>query len=174
MPESKINGLLNAIQTRFKSAFPDLKKCEIHGGRFDADELKKVMKTAPAIYLSCLGASPAKAKSSGEWELDLSLAAFIVTKDKPNLPRHESAAALAEGLCTLIADNRWDVACGAAQKVQPRNLYSGNVDSKGVALWAVNWQQSVTVGENRWADDPSFVFPTELYSGGELLEQDAT
>ena len=98
---------------------------------------------------------------TGEQEMTVRLAAFVITADKRRLPKEEAALALVEALLALINGHRWGLsAITAAQNVKAENLFSGRVDKQGVALWAVTWDQAIRVGEDIWQGG---VLPSALY-----------
>lgn len=160
----RIVALLKAIQTDFKAQFTGLKACELHGGRFDLAELKRIAGRAPAIYISVLGNPGLDDPGTGERDVTLTLAAFVVTTDRRGLPRFEAAIDLVERLLVHIPDNRWgcDGTFGA-QQLGARNFYNGAIDKHGVALWGVIWKQSIRLGESVWA--AKGFLPTEAYLG---------
>ncbi|MCP3943462.1 MAG: hypothetical protein GY710_18550 [Desulfobacteraceae bacterium] len=160
-----LNDLLNAVCADFKVVFPDLKECKPHGGRFDKKELKRISGKAPAIYVAPIATGKAVATGTGEQDLPVSMAAFVATIDQRKLPRAVSALNLVEGLIARINDQVW----GIPDLVHPagpgaaKNLYSGEIDRIGIALWVVSWQQTVRLGEDIWKTD--FPMPTKLYIG---------
>ncbi|BCS94613.1 hypothetical protein DSLASN_02450 [Desulfoluna limicola] len=159
-----LNDLLKAVCAEFKSHFPSLRTCEPHGGRFDLQELKRISTKAPAVFVAILGTGKVKEVGSGEVDIPVSLAAFVVTKTEGKLPCAESALNVAEGLLTRIPGSNW--ACDGVFGADPataKNLYSGTIASKGVAMWAVTWTQKVRMGEDAFRTD--LPFPSELYVG---------
>jgi len=158
----KLNDLLKAICNDFKGHFTELKTCEPHGGRFDHKELLKVGGKAPAIYVAALGAAKGKEVGTGEVDIPVSLAAFVVTKSESNLPSAESALNLAGELLTYIPESNWGwEGVHGADPATAKNLYSGG--NKTVAMWAISWTQNVRMGEDAFKTD--LPFPTELYVG---------
>ncbi len=161
----RIKALLSAIQTRIQSSLPELKKCELHGGRFDLAELKRLAAGTPAIYIACLGSKPLQPVNTGEQDLTLSLGAFIVTKDRAGLPRYASAINLAEAVALLVTGNRFAVPgvfSGTHASVQ--NQYNGNnIDKNGVAMWTVTWSQTIRLGEDEFAT--TGVYDAKMYLG---------
>ena len=160
----RIFDLLTAIKTDVKGHITSLKACELHGGRFDRAELKRIAGRTPAIYIAALGHSRSDDPGTGERDIDLSLAAFVVTADRRGLPRIEGAINLVESLLTLIPGNRWGQSgvFGAAQAAS-NNFYSGDIDKQGVALWGVSWRQTLRLGQSAW--DATGTLPTQVYLG---------
>ena len=160
----RIIDLLTAIQTDFKAHFTSLKTCELHGGRFDLEEMKRFAGRAPAIYISVLGSPNISSSGNGERDVALTIVAFVVTTDRTGLSRFEAAVNLVESLLSHIPDNRWGQSgVFAPEQLSSRNFYNGSIDRKGVALWGVTWRQKLRLGECVFNADG--VLPTETYLG---------
>lgn len=160
----RLNDALRAISARLKATFPGIRECAPHPGRFDEAELKRVATRAPALFVSCLGCLTVTNPGTEQADASLALAVYIVTQSVPGLPRDAGARNLAEALVTLVPLERWGLSgCGEAQAVRATNLYSGDVDKLGVALWAVSWQQTLRLGDSVFAADGTL--PRELYLG---------
>ncbi|WP_330925244.1 hypothetical protein [Candidatus Sororendozoicomonas aggregata] len=164
-----LGRFLDGVRATLKGRLPALKQCELHGGRFDASELKRLSAAAPAIYLSVM-AAPSQTLlfkeqgGEGRQRLTTQLTAFVVAKDAPGLPRDRAVLNLVEALLLMLPRNLWGLAgeCGFPDKISAQNLYSGTLDRARVALWGVSWQQPVFLGQ---AMESEWVIPTELYSG---------
>ena len=160
-----INDLLLAVCGQVKAWLPALKTCEPHEGRFDKEELKRVSGRAPAAYAAVLALGRPLVNGSGQQDVPVTFALYVATADRPNLPRRESALNIAEALVARINGQQW----GGTDTVFPadaasaKNLYSGAISGKGVALWAVTWSQVVRMGDDVWAVD--YPLPTRLYLG---------
>ncbi len=158
-----LDDFRNAIAGHIKGLLPHLRECRPHAGRFDLAELKRLAARTPAVYIAILGVPQSENPGSGELDLELAMAAHIVTADTRGLARDVSALNLAQTLISRIYGNRWGVKWAfPAQKVKGQNLYSGNIDRVGVAMWGVSWRQKVRLGESSWADEGSV--PAELYA----------
>lgn len=145
---------------------PDLGECRPHAGRFDADELRRLSARTPAVYVAVLGIPKVANLGTAEkgLDLDLSMAAYVVTSDARGLSRDEAALNITEALVFAIDGNRWGIpGVGPAHEVKAANLYSGRLDRTGVAMWAVTWRQEVRIS-GAGADDDGVV-PSELYYG---------
>ena len=78
-------------------------------------------------------------------------------------------------LLLLLPRARWGFfsapGIGAAEQVRAANLYSGEVDKAGVALWAVTWRQALRLEA---ADDGTCPpLPAELYAAAQGEEHEA-
>ena len=147
--------------------------CASHGGRFDTGELGRFRLAAPAIRAACLGIASAREDGEGSATLDFRLAAVAVAAGRNASRRGEQARRLAERIAFELgrdqqsetADGRraaWPLSVfGAAaledeypggprgcdigdpREIRAANLYSGKLDGKGIALWAVTWLQQL-------------------------------
>lgn len=120
--------------------------CRTHGGRFDKGEIKRIAMKSPAILVACLGLVDAAPDGAEGVNATFAWGAFVVTTDKPQLPRDAGALALVSILAGVVPDNRWGCDdAGYPDKIRGDNLYSGAVDGAGIALWAVTWNQRLTL-----------------------------
>ncbi|TAN61083.1 MAG: hypothetical protein EPN20_12955 [Magnetospirillum sp.] len=159
--------LRGAIVATIHARLPAL-DCQSHPGRFDLAEIKRIAAKAPAVRVACLGLPAAGAAGSGERDQEIRFAAFVLTTDKPRLPRDVAAINLVESLLLFLPGQRWGkpgVHPVAEGQIKAENLYSSGLDGKGVALWGVNWSQKVRMGDNAWPEGP--ILSDELYAGGE-------
>lgn len=163
---SSVNDLLNAIKDDLKSRLTDLKTCEVHPGRFTLKELQRVSKKTPALLVTTLGTTQIENSGTGQVKPTKQLALYLITKDTPQLSSDEACRNLVDALeHYLEAESpRWGLqGIGQPQAVRSDNLYSSEVDKKGVMLWAITWRQSLTIGDNQFVEDGTL--PTELYVG---------
>jgi len=158
-----LDDLRDAIANNLKSKLPDLRECRPHAGRFDLSELRRVAAKTPAVFVACLGVRESALLESGECDADLVMAAFVVTSDQKGLPRDVSALNIIEFLLMYVPGKQWGLQGRAfqAREVQAQNMYSGEVDKAGVAMWAAVWRQKVRLGESVW--DETGVLPSHVY-----------
>lgn len=160
-----MDDLRKAIADSIKSKLPDLRDCRPHAGRFDLVELRRVAAKTPAVFIACMGVNVSELRESGECDADLVMAAFVVTADAKGLPRDVSALNIVEFLLLYIPGKQWglDGKAFKAREVQAQNMYSGEVDKTGAAMWAVLWRQKVRLGESVW--DETGILPSQVYFG---------
>lgn len=151
MSDTLLNDIPQAICTAITARLPELRECEPYFGKFDATELKKRGTNTPAVLVSILKAD--QVPSSGfvkNYMLDV--AAFIITANhssEGNPGYH--AANIAQVILYLVPENRWGVTgIGAARKVQMHPMITSKARDLGVAIWAVQWDQPMTL---RTAED---------------------
>lgn len=138
--ETARQAIVAAIQAELG---PDV-TVEAHGGRFDRAELARYSKRAPAVLVAALGfprvAERPRARPSVQF------AAFVVCRDAPGASRDTQALTLAEALVRLIPGNRWSLDdLEAPEPPSAQNLYNGDIDRLGIAMWAVSWRQVVAL-----------------------------
>ncbi len=159
-----LNGALDAIAARMAQAFPALKTCEVHAGRFDADELARISARVPALFVSCLGIPKVTNAGTEQADADAALAVFVLLGSSPGLPRDVAARNVVEALVVLVQNERWGLSgCGETREIRAENLYGGKIDAQGVALWAVSWRQLLRLGASCF--DESGTVPSHLYLG---------
>lgn len=157
-----LDELLDAVVAGVKSKLTALKECKAHDGRFDLDELKAFQAQAPAVRLAVLGTRPSVEAGTGESDYNVIVAAYVVTRDAPGLPRGKGAMAIATALLALVPGNEWGLSVGPPRDVRAENLYSGKLQGTGLCLWGVTWLQPIRLGEDVWAEDG--VFPPLAYA----------
>ncbi len=142
--------LLDAIKDRIKQRTGKLfVQVEDYGGEFSAEEIDHKSFTAPAAFVSCLGWQkvPQGKYLGGKHIWRGRIAIFVATKDAKRDARMRNAMLRADVLTTLFSDWQPDkhanICAGKAENISAENLYSRNVDKKGLALWMVDWWQEI-------------------------------
>lgn len=159
---SKINDVLNAIKTKFKTLLPDLPTCEVHSGRFDEEELKRVSTKAPALYIAELGIASVIPEATEQVNSKYVFAVFVITKDQGLLDKDVAARNLVETIVNVLNNQRWGlVGIGIPEKITGKNLYSSK-SKNNHTMWVVSWHQEVTTGTSVF-DEEGYQVPTELY-----------
>jgi len=157
----KYTEFRDSIISGIDAKLPELRSVAGHPGRFNLEELKRMTTRLPGVKVAILGAPQTEELGTGEYKATLKFAAFILVGDRRNLSKEKAALNLVEILTTLIGSNRWgrdDVYL--AENISADNLYSGSIDKKGVAIWAVTWSQAIRIGEDTWAGG---AVPTDIY-----------
>jgi hypothetical protein len=118
---------------------------ESHPGRLSADDLKTfVARGRSTIRVACLSV-PRVEKRPGGTDVEIAWAAYVMAMDAAGISRDAAASVLATAVSLLVAGNLWgreDV--DSPMQIRADNLYSGVVDKRAVALWAVTWRQTWT------------------------------
>jgi len=113
-----------------------------HRGRFTVEDLKTVAALPMSVLVSCLAVKGAEA-GDGMVSCRCLWGAFPVTTDRPQAGRDASALVILTRLLEIIPTGLWGLDISAPRHVEATNLYSGQLDARGVAIWAVTWEQSV-------------------------------
>jgi phage gp37-like protein len=159
MNTGDLNLTRNAIVQSIQVALPALKDCQAHGGRFDLQELQRWSRRAPAVLVSAVQV-PVVADNQTR-HVQVRWVAYVVTRDTPGATRDVAALDYTEALLRCVKGNRWGLDnTQRPENVAAENLYSGQADRQGVALWAVSWQQGLALR----ASDPSELADFAIYS----------
>jgi len=122
----------------------EVKYSAVHPGIFDPEGLARAALRVPAILLSTMGLSPIGSGDDGQ-DYEAHLRLHVITRDALGRLRADSALALVETLCGYIPGRRWDHAAWSDPAPWPdaSNLYATEINAKGLALWAVDWNQTI-------------------------------
>ena len=172
-PAARLLAAFCALAETWLDDEPRKVDCASHGGRFDAGELARFRLAAPAVRAACLGIASAREDGEGSVILDFRLAAVTVAAGRNASRRGKDSRRLAERIAFELALDQqsetadgqraaWPLSVfGAAaledaypggprgcdigdpREIRAANLYSGKLDGKGVALWAVTWLQQL-------------------------------
>lgn len=161
-----IEDVLVAVRDEIKSAAPALATCDIYDGELTDRLLETLMsKGTPSVHVSFVGTGGIQTDNRGQPVAELAMMAFVLTRHY----RDRGPRQAATDLCELIADMALNYCWGLTSGVQPArdlridNLYSGEVEQEGVALYSVGWKQPVRWGVDR---SPGMDLYPELDSDG--------
>jgi hypothetical protein len=115
-----------------------------HRGRFTLDDLKIVAARPMSVLVSCLAVKEAELQA-GQVDCRCVWGAFIATADRSKMNRDSAALAILTILLMKIPGNLWGLDISAPERIEAANLYSGKTDEKGVVIWAVTWEQKITL-----------------------------
>lgn len=145
-------ALLDAIATDLRALLGDRAAVvEVHAGRFSAAELRRYAGRAPAVLVACLRVSELDQAGAERQSAALSLAAFVVAADRDGTPRAAVALDLAGRVLAALSLRAWPGIPERDQRVidpttaAAENLYAAELDTQGIALWAVSWRQTFTL-----------------------------
>ena len=168
-----MNALLDAIAAKLRGDLPALKTCEVHDGRWDADELERWSVATPALLIACLGVVRTEQPGERWTDAHLQLAIYVMTEDRiedrRRMPRGTAARNLVAWLLLHLPRTRWgmgaNVGLGLPEKIRAANLYSRALDESGTAMWMVSWQQALQY--EAASDGTCPPLPDELYSSAQ-------
>lgn len=158
----ELDQVPEAVVNCFKEAFPQLGQCKVYEGEFDGD--KRVSISPPAVFVAALGG---ETQDPGTEQVDLRcrFAAYIVAEHAGRLgDRQRSAMALTQKVAVLTQGNQWGLTgLEPARLLRIENVSSAVIQERALALWVVQWEHSLRMGENAWADDGDT--PDEVWLG---------
>lgn len=160
-------GLRKTAADRIGTWFPDADAGTAAGRMTEAD-IKRMAVRTPAIRVAVLGLPSGEAAGNGEVDRMVAFTAYVLTTDKPKLPRDDAALAMVENLMLRLPGQRWNSADTYpvhGDAITAENLYSATLGNVGVTLWAVVWRQKVRMGDNAYPQ--GLALSAELYAGGE-------
>ena len=141
------NDALDAVTSHLKNLLVDeAKDVESHPGRFTQDELKRLLTKKRAVRVAIEQSPSLTVTGQGFRDVTLIMAAYVICSDAKESDRHKSALSLVETIlqelpfCRFGTDNLMPVNAGT---VTAENLYSGEIDRKGIAMWGVSWELTV-------------------------------
>lgn len=141
-----LHGLRDAVVATLKTALPALPSIEAHAGRFTPEEVKRAGAQTPALRVVVVDVPQIEASNVGTADVDVLMGVYVVTRDTPASPRDKAALATVTALTTIVPENRWGLDYAERPEgMRADNLYSGDVDKLGLALWAMTWLQTIRV-----------------------------
>ena len=139
---------LDAITLHFQQAMTDhTSDVSSHPGRFTEQELSRLLTAKKAVRIAIENTQSVSVTGQGIQEARLLVAAYIICSDSKNNSRHLSALDLTEAVIRELPFNRFGT--NTLRPVEPKtisaeNLYSGEIDRKGIALWGISWEQTLS------------------------------
>lgn len=125
-----------------------LRSCALHRGRFTLAELSSRSLATPALRVALMGVQKVAPVADGTFDLSLKLSACLITTDTAKAPREAVATEIINILllhlpCTVWGLPDWVM---TAQDITASNLFSGQVEQKGVQIWETTWVQTCRLG----------------------------
>lgn len=121
-------------------------------GVMTLETLNQFATKLPSIHVAWIGFRRVEFVPTGEGDYPSQWVAYIVTAKDTNseLLIVRTVEALAEGLPGLPLHAR--AGRIPTETLSAENLWSGNLNAKGVILWAVSWTLPVRLGKDRTED----------------------
>ena len=141
------NDTLDAITDYLKRELSDtVKDVSSHPGRFTQGELSKLLLKKRAVRVSIEQSPGLNITGSGWRDARLILAVYVICGDAKESDRHRAALDITERIITLLPFNRFDtdfLMPVVGNNISADNLYSGEIDKKGMSMWGISWEQAV-------------------------------
>jgi hypothetical protein len=111
-------------------------------------DVRRLSTKTPAVLVTILGVPPQTSNLQGGMPVpEVEFGAYIVTRDDPTqsppLSRHDAAIAYAQGIVSVVSATRFGDGVSVATDVSAEALYTPELDSAGIALWAVTWRHKI-------------------------------
>lgn len=139
-----LDVVTDAVTTELSSLCSDVEK---HPGRFTETELVLVARKKRAVRVAVEDILEVNVSGLNKRSYKLLMVAFVVCSDKAGSDRTESAIQITEKLISVLPRNRWNsehYKPVLESSINAQNLYNGEINSKGVAMWAVSWHQTIS------------------------------
>lgn len=171
MSDGRILTYRAQVVTDLKAAFPLIKDIDTHSGRFDDEDITRLIMTAPALRIAYLGSPRAEERLEGRLRPNAKFGCFVVTRDSVQSKRDAQAINIGEALMVLF-DRYAPLKDGKslaqpAENVRHDILYTSAVDKKGVLLTAVSWDVRITIGDSIFSESGAVL--EKLYVNDDLL-----
>lgn len=154
-----LSTILDSIATSLATALPELKSSQVAGGLFSIADKSRTASALPAAFVSCQGTKGTRVV--GEDVVTTAHLAVVVIAANTH-----AANAAAVRRASVIADlggrtvravalgGDWGApdVISAPSDVASLNKYTTDADSKGLALWAVAWDQQVRLSPSTPAE----------------------
>ncbi|MDA9095414.1 hypothetical protein N9J88_03360 [Porticoccaceae bacterium] len=143
----QINDALATITAAIKTLLT--KHCsdvESHPGRFTEVELTRVARSKSAVRIAVEDIVEIQVNGLGKRRTTCLMTAFIICSDAQQQGRSEKAIELAEIIISALPRNDWNsesLQIVLESSISAQNLYNGEINKKGVAMWVVSWQQVI-------------------------------
>ena len=160
---SRAHDLVTAICEVLEAELPPV-SARLYEGEFETESQRRIRLAPPMVLVAPLGGKPGEDRGTGEWEIDLRLAAFCIHRSPQPGRRQEDALSLAEAVATRahLNDDWGGAAAGLGQVEQMENLFSLSGE-QAFSVWGVTWRQPILLGESIW--DGSGDIPSEIWVG---------
>ena len=123
-----------------------------HGGMFTAKDLERYSRAAPCAVLSLLRFDPRT--ESGIVQATAYWGVVCVTKAEPGTPQDAGCIALAEACCiALLPVVAGEDGASTPTDMEGRNLFSQPLDAVGIAMWSLEWTQTLDLVQDIVSDE---------------------
>lgn len=144
-------GAITAALTTITEAIAQALGSEIdvqeHPGRFTEEELTKILLKPQSVRVAVEQVPKMDVEGTGLRGATLRFSAVVICADRRGSDRHQAALNIVEQLAALIPYAVWNDRA-RFKAVEPKNitadnLYSGDIRGKGIAMWALSWEQAI-------------------------------
>lgn len=131
--------------------FVGVEHASVHPGIFDSEEMARTIVMAPSLLLAAGGLVEGEYAGGETFEYLVPLTLYLPVRDEPGKSRTESVL---DNLVVPILGYLPGYECsppwsGPARSLSAVNLYNAVIDSKGFALWSIEWDQPIRLPRTR-------------------------
>lgn len=145
-----LQAALQSVAATLAEQLPSDVSVQEHPGRFTEDELNRVLVQRKAVRVAIEGVESMEVEGGGLRKAQVRFAALVICSDQRGEDRHAAALELTEAIAGALPYQRWGNAKNEAvlpSTIDVQNLYSGDINGKGIAFWALTWTQSIRQAE---------------------------
>ncbi|MEZ8869543.1 hypothetical protein AB6D94_07815 [Vibrio sp. 10N.247.310.56] len=141
-----VNEIVQYLKPKLEGGVREIEKIqtvERHIGRFDkADDIKRWMSNRDGGVRIAALRVPQYETVGNRLIGNVHLVAYVFTTDQFGYEKDLRAEVVAGKLVRELVDRRaLPTAYGRVENVRSDNLYSGEIDKLGIAIWSVTWSQ---------------------------------
>lgn len=162
---SALVDMQGKVVATIAALMPDLKECKPHPGRFTREELDKFRVKSPSVHVAV---PSIRNPSSSGGVLQCSVKTVLVLTAKNTVDADDKAFNRADAAMNMVAaillalpSATLGAGIGPCEDISADNLYGSSDDKQGVAMWAIHWNNTVTLSPKV----EEGVLPSELYLG---------
>lgn len=159
MADGNMVSIRDSIIAWVKANVPDLAIVEKHGGKFDINEIQRILLNTPAVYVTIQSAQRCKSPhfntdptdtiATGQILFDVEIACFVVTSDAQSVDADVSGLNIAEQLMITARLNTFGNANSfPAHSFDLRNFWTVALDQEGMCIIGVRWLQPMLFGSS--------------------------
>ena len=166
---SSLVALRQAVITDVKAAVTDAKTVEPYGGALNLEEVGRMSKRSPAVFIAVVAGGGSLTAPGGEIRLIAKFAAFVLVADGREMERDALALSVTEQVLACVGAWRWKGTASASQpdKITLQSLFSGKLARNGITLMGASWEQTLPIGEDRFrAEHAALEWPDHLDPDG--------
>ncbi|MFA0056125.1 hypothetical protein [Vibrio echinoideorum] len=141
-----VNEIVQYLKPKLEGGVREIEKIqtvERHIGRFDkADDIKRWMSNRDGGVRIAALRVPQYETVGNRLIGNVNLVAYVLTTDQFGYEKDLRAEVVAGKLVRELVDrSALPTAYGRVENVRSDNLYSGEIDKLGIAIWSVTWSQ---------------------------------
>ncbi|WP_135381009.1 hypothetical protein [Vibrio tasmaniensis] len=141
-----VNEIVQYLKPKLEGGVREIEKIqtvERHTGRFDkADDIKRWMSNRDGGVRIAALRVPQYETVGNRLIGNVNLVAYVFTTDQFGYEKDLRAEVVAGKLVRELVDrSALPTAYGRVENVRSDNLYSGEIDKLGIAIWSVTWSQ---------------------------------